>query len=179
LSDDGSGVADDALDLVSRSAGQAVSLLQFYRQAYGAAGNRQGGDLRPLHELAESFFAHHKSELDWPAEPMTQELPERSGKLILNMLVLAAECLPRGGTVSVSWSPGEQGWDLVVAAAGVQTGLRDDAKVGLDPESSIESLGARSVHAYFTRLLARRLGGDLEVASAGPERLEFSAKVPA
>jgi len=94
-------MADDALKLAAQSAQQAADLLQYYRLAYGMAGHRQGGDLKPMHDLAVRLFTHHKASLDWSANAMPTGLPDSAGKLILNMLLLAGEALPRGGTVGV------------------------------------------------------------------------------
>jgi hypothetical protein len=37
----------------------------------------------------------------------------------------------------------------------------------------------RSVHGYFTRLVAKRLGSDLEIETPGPDSLLFRVAVPA
>ncbi len=178
LGDDGMEMADDALKLVSRSAGQAAVLLQFYRMAYGMSGNRQGGDLTPMRELAGQFFSHQKATLEWAQAPAPEGLPESAGKLILNMIILAAETLPRGGTVGVLFSNEAGVVEIVVVAVGADAGLRDETRAGLKEGVAIEDLTPRSVHGYFTRLLARRMGGDLEVAPAGPGHLRITAKLP-
>lgn len=179
LADGDTDMADDALQLSSRSAGQANVLLQFYRMAYGMAGNRQGGDLAPMRELAQQFFSHQKSSLEWAESPAPPGLPESAGKLILNMLVLAAESLPRGGTVGVLLSKDGEASEIAVVAVGADAGLRDEMRSGLKEDVSVEDLTPRSVHGYFTRLLARRMGGSLEAVPAGPGQLRISARFPA
>ncbi len=179
LSDGGLDMADEALKLTQNSADQATSLLQFYRMAYGMAGNRQGGDLTPLREVAAKYFARLKVSLDWPAGPAPQGLSDLAGKLILNMLVMAAEALPRGGTAGVILSAEERLNDITVVAVGPDAGLRDEARVGLDDAVAVADLTPRSVHGYFTRLLARRLGTELKVDTSGPGHVRFTASLPA
>ena len=171
-------LADDAFDLASQSAGRAVDLLQYFRIAYGMAGNCQGGDLASLRELATRFFSHQKSSLEWvgAAPP---GLPESAGKLILNMLVLGAEALPRGGTVGVLLADDDGTSEITVVAVGADAGLREESQAGLTDGVAVQDLTPRSVHAYFTRSLARRAGGDLQASVAGPGHLRLSARLPA
>lgn len=172
-------MADDALKLASRSAQQAADLLQYYRMAYGMAGHRQGGDLKPMHDLAVRLFAHQKASLDWSANAAPGGLPESAGKLILNMLLLAGEALPRGGTVGVLFAEEEGGREIAVVAVGADAGLREETRAGLADDVPVAELTPRSVQPYFTKRLARALGGRLEVDEAGPGHLRLIAKLPA
>jgi histidine phosphotransferase ChpT len=178
LADGGMDMADDALDLTRNSAEQASGLLQFYRMAYGMAGNRQGGDLKPLRDVAAQYFSRQKVSLDWPSGPAPQGMSDLAGKLILNMLVMAAEALPRGGTVGVLLSNEGAGNDVTVVAVGADAALRDETRAGLADAVDVEELTPRSVHAYFTRLLTRRLGTDLKVEPAGSGHLRFGVSLP-
>lgn len=172
-------MADDALKLASQSAQQAADLLQYYRMAYGMAGHRQGGDLKPMHDLAVRFFAHHKAGLDWSVNAMPTGLPDSAGKLILNMLMLAGEALPRGGTVGVLFAEDEGIHEIAVVAVGADAGLREETRAGLADEASAAELTPRSVQPYFTKQLARAMEGSLEVDAAGPGHLRLIAKLPA
>ena len=124
-------MADDALKLASQSAQQATDLLQYYRMAYGSAGHRQGGDLKPMHDLAVRYFGHQKASLDWSASAMPTGLPDSAGKLILNMLLLAGEALPRGGTVGVLFAEDGGLHEIAVVAVGSDAGLREETQAGL------------------------------------------------
>jgi histidine phosphotransferase ChpT len=170
--------AEDALDLASESATRAVDLLQYYRMAYGMAGNRQGADLTPMRELATRFFAHQKATLDWASVSAPAGLPDSAGKLILNMLVLGTEALPRGGTVGVLLASDESANEITVVAVGADAGLREESQDGLTDDVPPQDLTPRSVHAYFTRLLARREGGDLLADPAGPGHIRLRARLP-
>lgn len=178
MADESFGMADDALALASNSAGQATHLLQFYRLAYGMAGNRQGSDLKPLRELAANFLAHSKGKLEWPADAMPSDLPDGCGKLILNMIALALEALPRGGTIGVGAKSVSGGAEIEIKAVGADAGLRPESQAALSLQVPIDDLTPRNVHGYFTRLIAEKLGASLvvEPAGAGYLRLTSSPK---
>lgn len=178
LADEAFDMAQEAVQLTGKSAEQAATALQFFRLAYGMAGNRQGSDLAPLRDLASRYLEHTKAELDWPAEPAPDGTPEACGKLLLNLIELAGSALPRGGTIGVSLSRGASGIDAEVKAVGADARLRDEDQAALADEVDMEELTPRNVHGYFTRLLARRLGGDLRVEAAGPGYLRFIATIP-
>jgi histidine phosphotransferase ChpT len=178
MTDEEFGMVEDAIDLAGKSAEQASTLLQFYRLAYGMAGSRQGGDLGPIRDLAAKFLGHHKAELDWPAGPAPENLPEGAGKLLLNMVVLAAEGLPRGGTIGVGLAPAAGGVEVEVKAVGADAGLREETRVGLDESVAVEDLTPRNVHGHFTRLIARRMGGELKAEQAGQGYLRLAVNLP-
>lgn len=172
-------MADDALKLASQSAQQAADLLQYYRMAYGLSGHRQGGDLKPMHDLAVRYFSHQKAGLDWSASAMPTGLPDSAGKLILNMLLLAGEALPRGGTVGVLFAEDGGLHEIAVVAVGADAGLREETQAGLADDVPAAELTPRSVQPYFTKLLARAMEGRLEVEAPGPGHLRLTAKLPA
>lgn len=179
MEDEGPGMAQDALALAAKSAGQASNLLQFYRLAYGMAGNIQGTEMTTLKTLAENFLGHTKTTLDWAVAGAISDLPEGSGKLLLNLVAMAAEGLPRGGTIKVAAGPGGSGVALQVTAEGTDAGLRPESKAGLADDVKVEELSPRNVHGYFTRLLAKRMGGRLSYAEPGQGRLYLEATLPA
>ena len=178
MEDDEFGMVDDAIQLAGKSAGQASTLLQFYRLAYGSVGSRQGSDLTPIRDLSRKFLSHHKAELDWPAGPTPDNLPGDTGKLLLNMVALAGEALPRGGTVGVGIAPAESSIEVEVKAVGTDAGLRDETKIGLEDSVAVKDLTPRNVHGHFTRLIARRLGGDLKAEQAGQGYLRLVVTLP-
>jgi histidine phosphotransferase ChpT len=178
MEDESFGMAEDAMTLAANSAGQASNLLQFYRLAYGMAGQRQGGDFGPTRELAAGFLTHSKSQLDWPAGPVPEGLPDGTVKMLLNLIALAAEALPRGGTVGISIVRGSAGFELEVKAVGADAGLREEAQAAIGEDAAVEDLTPRNVHGYFTRLLAKRLGGDLVAEQIGRGALSLAVTVP-
>ncbi len=169
----------DAVSLVSNSARQASALLQFYRLAYGQAGYRIEGEAELLRRLATEYLKSQKAKLVWPSPEIHEALPEGAAKLLLNVLALAAEALPRGGAVEVTPFLPERG--LEVTARGSVAKLRPESRAALAAEQAdaIAALTPRSVQACFTALLARRMGGRLEVSDDPNEHELLVFRVPA
>jgi histidine phosphotransferase ChpT len=178
LEDEDLGMSDDAIRLSASSARQAANLLQYYRMAYGMAGERIGGDMGDLQGLAAGLLASSKTTLDWAAVGQPAgEAPEGLGKLLLNLIALGEECLPRGGALSVSLAEGSAGLEVAVTANGAGARLREETQPALADDVIIEELTPRNVHGYFTRMLAQRMGSDLIVDSPGADSLRLSVRL--
>ena len=175
LEDEDLGMSEDAIQLSAKSARQAANILQYYRLAYGMAGGRIGDDLGGLRDLATGFLESSKTTLDWTmAQQPAGDLPEGLGKLLLNVIVLGEECLPRGGTLSVSLTEGPDGLEVAVTAQGTGARLREESQLVLVDDAIIEELTPRNVHGYFTRLLAQRMGSELTIDTSGTDSLRLS-----
>lgn len=172
----------DAVRLSSGSARQALAVVQFYRLAYGRAGQRLDVPAAELRRLSADFLAPHKTSLVWHAADL-DSAPAGSGKLLLNMLALAMEALPRGGELTAGAETGDA-TRLSVGAAGRDAGLRAESRQALGDDVAVDDLTARTVQGHFTRLLARRLGGELTVGDPEPgaspdgSRVLFEVAIP-
>src|SRR6185437_9736907 len=90
----------DAIQLIGQSARKASQRLQFYRFAYGTNVSASGsGAPAGGRDLSLGLFEETKVRCDWQAGAAT--LPSDWQRLACNMLVLAGEALPRGGSVVV------------------------------------------------------------------------------
>ena len=168
LEDDFEAMGPEALKLAAESGARAARALQYFRFAYGMAGSRLGGQLEELRELAGNYFAGQKVQLAWPAQVPAGELPEDLGKLLLNMLLLGAECLPMGGGLALEIEGGEGAGKLAVkvTASGDRAGLREETRPALAPGAAVDDLTPRNVQGYFTCKVAERLGGGLTLDEA-------------
>ncbi len=167
---------DSAMDLAVNSGKEVTRRLAFYRVAFGAGGAGKGGAEVPvLRGLAQDFLEGSSTTLDWPDfGDGVREIDPVIGKLLLNLILIATECLPRGGTVSVQIAEVEGGVGLAVAAAGDDAGLREDLANGLTPGKTVTSMDSRSIHSYLTQLLVLESGCELEVA-ADDGQVRFAA----
>lgn len=168
----------EAVELVASSAGQATSKLAFFRLAYGASGERISSleDFRPT---IDNWLKEERLVLQWP-ETEGHHLSGFNGKVLMNILGLARECLPRGGALELSVQPDEAGLILKLLGSGATVELREDTALGLDESTSVEELTPRNVHAYFTRQLIDRRGGSLELdANARQGGLTLRVVLPA
>ncbi|NKB56604.1 MAG: hypothetical protein GKS00_09725 [Alphaproteobacteria bacterium] len=167
----------DALPLIGSSAKLVAARLNFYRMAYGAAGNNSIASYSDMKQLADSYFEEGRTQLMWPGDPMVPDLGNGWGKLLLNMLPLAADTLPRGGSLSVAFEEATASLRMSVTAEGEGPRISEECGQALLPETSPEILTPRSVHAYFVSRLAKQLQSALEVAQEGTGPIEFSARL--
>jgi histidine phosphotransferase ChpT len=155
----------DAVALVGDSAHRARQRLQFYRFAYGfSLGSATAGPAP--HELALGFFARTSIGCDYPEE--IRALSADWQKLACNLLPVGADALLRGGRVRLSGRP------PTLEAVGEGAALSREVRAALLLMTPIAELTARTVHAYFTGLLAKTLDCSL-IAVAEPGRIRLSA----
>ena len=140
--------AADAAALIEQSAVQATRRLQFYRIAYGSTASI-AADLARKATL--DLFADGKIACAWPESLV----PSVGTKLACNLLLVAAEALPRGGSLTLAASAAA---GLEVQAAGEGVRLPGHLPDGLGGLLTGEAIDARSVQAAFTGALARRAG---------------------
>jgi histidine phosphotransferase ChpT len=91
---------DGAQDLIANSAKHARAKLEFARLAFGASSTAGTDfDTRECERVAKLLFEIEKADLEWLVTPML--LPKHKAKLLMNMLLIAAMAVPRGGVVKV------------------------------------------------------------------------------
>ncbi|HLJ65706.1 MAG TPA: histidine phosphotransferase family protein [Stellaceae bacterium] len=161
LEDEEAGLGRDAIALIGQSGRKAARRLQFYRFAYGGDAV---GDGSVVADLAQGLFEGGKVGCVWPKD--ANRLAHAWQRLACNMLVLGAESLPRGGQVTLRLI-GEGGGGLEVRAAGEALKLTGERRAALAANSA-EALTTRTIQAYFTQQMARRMGAELAIAEAGP-----------
>src|SRR6187551_2950952 len=108
-----------ALDLIKSSAGTASKKLQFCRIAFGAAGSAGAQiDLGDAETISRGFLEDEKTKLAWNLPRAL--LQKNRVKLLLNMLAIAGQTIPRGGSLTVDpIGSGETMGFKVTSAGGV------------------------------------------------------------
>jgi histidine phosphotransferase ChpT len=175
----------ETIGLIAQSAKSAAARLQFYRLAYGqAAGLGAALTMSEVLAVAQGVVETNRVRLEGrgsasdPTGGGAERLDRTIAKLLLNLLVLGGEALPRGGRLSVAVVPDGEGQHLVVMAEGEQAGLPSESAAALHGSIDVGTLTARTVQAYFTGRVAEGLPAAIEtVESQG--LIRFSAKLPA
>ena len=154
-----------ALDLIKSSVKKASARLQFCRLAFGAAGSAGAQiDLGDAETVSRGFLEDDKTKLNWDL-PRTL-LPKNRVKLLLNMLLIAGQTIPRGGILTVTPVGNGETMGFRVTAAGLNARM-PQAVPGLlaaDPGGTID---AHAVQPYYTGLLARNCGLAIALAPEG------------
>jgi len=147
-----------ALDLIKKSARQASAKLQFCRLAFGAAGSAGSQiDLGDAEKVARGLLEDGKTTLIWSLP--RQLLAKNRVKLVLNMLMIAAGTVSRGGTLTVqpAAAADASSFGFVVTAAGLNARL-NPAVGELLTGSATQTVDAHAIQPVYTGLLARDCG---------------------
>jgi histidine phosphotransferase ChpT len=169
LCEPGVEIDQEALALIRESVRRASTRLQFYRFAYGHSGDGPSAG-PPPHELAVGFFATSAVTFRYPED--VRALPLVEQKLACNLLVFGAETLVRGGEVAVAVV--DRG--LQLKAAGEVVAVAREQIDALVLTTSIADVTPRTVHAYFTGLLARAQSWQLTISASEPGRLYVTSR---
>ncbi len=162
----------EAFALLADSATLAAKRLLFYRMAYGAAGYQglQKGDV--VRDFIASICPKDKLTLSWQELSATQELfatREGIGKLLLNLSVIAIDCLPRGGHMKVIVDTAGT-W---IDAEGTGARIPEHTQTVLKGDLTAVPLEAATAHVIFTLRLAQRLGIGVEATLAAKDNVRF------
>lgn len=154
-------MAPFARDLISNAATQARAKLEFARLAYGAS-STAGTDIdtRECERVARLLFEIEKADLDWQVPLIL--LPKHKAKLLMNLMLIAAGSVPRGGTVlvKVEGPAGEERFRF--SAKGPKTLIPSGAE-GLLSGSPEDGVDARGIQPFYTGILARMTDMDLTI----------------
>jgi histidine phosphotransferase ChpT len=153
-----------ALALIKKSARQASARLQFCRLAFGAAGSVSAAvDLGDAENVARGFLEDDKIRLTWNL-PRTL-LPKNRVKLLLNMLIVAAQTIPRGGTLSLDPIGEGEGAGYRVTASGLNARIPQSIPGLVSGAVGPQSIDAHAIQPFYTGLLARHCALALTVAA--------------
>ncbi|MTH95825.1 histidine phosphotransferase ChpT [Roseibium sp. RKSG952] len=163
-----------AMDLIRKSARQASAKLQFARLAFGAAGSAGAEiDIGDAHVVASGFMENEKSDLDWQVD--RQLMPKDFVKLLLNLILIANQCVPRGGKILVAMTGDAKQPAFTVTASGINSKIPLGMKETLSGEEP-ERVDAHSVQSIYTLLLARECGMRLAM-DKNDENVKISASL--
>lgn len=160
-----------ALDLIKKSVKTASARLQFCRLAFGAAGSAGAQiDLGDAETVSRGFIEDGKTTLAWNL-PRTL-LAKNRVKLLLNMLVVAGQAVPRGGTITVEPVGSGDNLSFTVTAAGTNAKVQQTVPDLLAATSP--AVDAHAIQPYYTGLLAKSCGLAITLTSE-PDRVVIAA----
>jgi len=155
-----------ALDLIKRSARTASARLQFCRLAFGAAGSANAQiDLGNAQAMARGFIEDDKTKLTWNLPHAL--LPKNRVKLLLNMLIIAGQTIPRGGTLTVDPLGEGETMGFRISASGLNARVPHAVPALLEGVSENGSIDAHAVQPFYAGLLARACGLKVNLTAEG------------
>ena len=146
-----------ALDLIKKSARTASARLQFCRLAFGAAGSAGAQiDLGDAQTMGRAFIEDGKIKMVWNLPRAL--LQKNRVKLLLNMLIIAGQTIPRGGTLTVDPIGEGDAMGFRIVAAGLNARIPHAVQALLEGNSESGSVDAHAIQPFYAGLLARSCG---------------------
>ena len=204
LSEDNQMADDEALSVIAMSATQCASRLAFFRVAFGLGGGESDTiTTDELKALVEAYLQGGRVSLTWAARNVRIGL--MPGKLLLNLCLIGAESLPRGGALRIDVTqidrlendgpendgpenarpenagpenagPENEGHlGFAVSAQGVGAGLRPELQTALAVGVATDLLTARTVNGHFAAILAESLGAEMEILAEDQGEIRLAA----
>jgi len=163
-----------AMDLIKKSARTASAKLQFCRLAFGAAGSAGAQiDTADAEKVTRGLLEDDKTKLGWSLPRLL--LPKNRVKLVLNMLLLAAQAIPRGGQLTVDPIGAGETMGFRVSAAGLNARVPPAVPALLAGEPADHTVDAHAIQPFYTGLLGKSCGLTVAMASEG-DRVVVTAR---
>ena len=159
-------MAEGAQELIANAAKQARAKLEFARLAYGASSTAGTDfDTRECERVARVYFEIEKADLDWQVPLIL--LPKHKAKLFMNMLLIAAMAVPRGGVVTarIEGPAGQEVFSFTSKSDPEkrQKTLMPSGAEGLLSGAPDGGVDARGIQPFYTGILARMTDMELKI----------------
>lgn len=155
-----------ALDLIKKSARTASAKLQFCRLAFGAAGSAGAQiDTGDAEAVARGLLEDDKTKLGWNLPRVL--LAKNRVKLLLNMLLLASQAIPRGGQIAVDPVGEGESMGFRVVATGTNARVPPAAPALLAGSPQDSTVDAHAIQPFYAGLLAKDCGLSISMTAEG------------
>jgi histidine phosphotransferase ChpT len=153
-------LAEAPLDLTTRnlvhfSAQSTISKLELFRCLTGYAGMTNKPTGTDVENTLKNYWHDGKLSVIWKTSDLNA-LQGPPARLLLATLLMAADGLPRGGTLMVE--P-----DLSITARGPAALIREDVVCALSEKSTTSQQTASTIVAYFAKVLAEGVGRKFQI----------------
>ena len=166
-----------ALELIKKSAKTASARLQFCRIAFGAAGSASAQvDLSDAENVTRGFIEDEKVKLSWNL-PSTL-LPKNRVKLLLNMILVAAQSIPRGGIVAVDGDGPPEAMTFRISACGLNARIPQAVPGLLAGRPENGAVDAHAIQPFYTGLLGRVSGLVVSIEANGDAIVVAARAIP-
>jgi histidine phosphotransferase ChpT len=155
-----------AMELIKKSAKTASAKLQFCRLAFGAAGSAGAQiDTGDAEKVTRGLMEDDKTKLGWNLPRVL--LAKNRVKLLLNMMLLAARAIPRGGQLTVDPVGEGDGMGFRVSAAGTNAKIPQAIPPLLTGAPGDHAVDAHAIQPFYTGLLAKNCGLSVSMVTEG------------
>lgn len=175
--EDNMDMRDDAMELIRTSSKQASGKLQYLRLAFGAGGSAPGIiAISEIKSLVDGMYGDSKATIIWKTQ--LDGLPKDSARLLLNLIMLAVQAIPRGGDLTIEATDQAGMVRMTLTSAGPRARLADAVAVTLSGKAPDEGWDGRTVQPFYAGMIARENKGKVDARMEGDESVIFSALMP-
>ncbi len=177
LSDeDSADMHDDAIGLIKVGAEQASAKLKFLRIAFGAGGSAPAVIASAeLERLSRGVYPDGKIVLDW--QLATDGLGTSGARTLLNLVMLAVQTIPLGGTVVVEATQTPKAANISLTCTGPRARLEEIVTLTLAGKAPEKGFDGRNIQPFYTGMIVRETGGSIKAEING-ETVVFTAVLP-
>jgi histidine phosphotransferase ChpT len=167
------------MELLAESAKTSAGKLKFFRLAFGAGGGfGEAVDAREVQAAVTGLVGENKRvTLNWlVAEPT---LPKPAAKVLLNLVLVAADALVRGGTLDIGAEVADGQAEIVVKAEGPKLVIDPEIRATLTAGEQAGGVTSRTAAAYLTHRMTAEGDGAIQVSDPGEGVMVFGAALRA
>jgi histidine phosphotransferase ChpT len=155
-----------AMELIKKSARTASAKLQFCRIAFGAAGSAGAQiDTGDAEKVVRGLIEDDRTKVAWNLPRVL--LGKNRVKLLLNMMLLANQAIPRGGQLTVDPIGSGDNLGFKVSAVGTNAKVPQAIPALLAGGSAEHPVDAHAIQPFYTSLLAKNVGLSVGMAVEG------------
>ena len=167
---------EDAMGLVRLSSKQAGAKLRFLRLAFGAGGSAPGViGVDELKSLTSDMYEGGKATISWG--DCVDGIEKNTARLLLNLVMLAVQAVPRGGDVVISATEANGATTVSLAATGPKSRLDANVEKTLAGKAPEDGFDGRTIQPFYAGMIARELKGSVTALVEG-ETVNFTAHIP-
>lgn len=155
-----------AMELIKKSARTASAKLQFCRLAFGAAGSAGAQiDSGDAEKVTRGMIEDEKTKIEWTVPRVM--LPKNRAKLVLNMVLVAMQAIPRGGSIAIAPVGEGETMGFRITATGTNARVPPAVPGLLAGAPGEHSVDAHAIQPFYTGMLARSCSLGLSFAMEG------------
>jgi histidine phosphotransferase ChpT len=155
-----------AMELIKKSARTASAKLQFCRLAFGAAGSAGAQiDTGDAEKVSRGLIEDDKTKIGWNLPRLL--LAKNRVKLLLNMMLLAAQAIPRGGRITVDPVGEGEALGFRISVTGQNAKVPQAVPSLLAGTPAEHAVDAHAIQPFYTGLLAKDCGLGVAMAIEG------------
>ncbi len=168
---------EDAMDLVKTSAAQATNKLKFLRLAFGAGTSAPGLiGMDQVKALVHDMYGEGKADLVWKTS--LEGLEKNHARLLLNLVMISLQSIPRGGTLSIQIDEGPSAQIMSFVATGPKARIYEEFSRALSGKAPEDGFDGRTIQPFYAGLMVREMQGRIDSSIDG-ETVTITAFLPA